>query len=153
MPTPHYKQPRYLAIADELRERIESGVIAPGALLPAESALTAEFQAARGTVRQAIAELRAAGLVATEHGRGTYATIRQHECGLDKVSETETRQREVPADEELAALFAVEVGAALLEQQTLTRTSGAIGTVVRTYRLPQKAGRAVRTLDKSSKQP
>ncbi|MGW3795675.1 GntR family transcriptional regulator [Micromonospora arida] len=137
MPTPHYGQPRYRVIAEELRDRIESGVIAPGALLPAESVLTAEFRAARGTVRQAIAALREAGLVATEHGRGTYATPRQHERGLDEGSETETQQRQVAADAELAALFAVEVGTALMEQQSLTRTHGAVGTVVRTYRLLQ----------------
>ncbi|WP_192581095.1 GntR family transcriptional regulator [Micromonospora noduli] len=137
MPTPHYGQPRYRAIAEELRERIESGVMPPGALLPTESALAAEFRAARGTVRQAIAALREAGLVATEHGRGTYATPRQHECGLDEGSKTETRQRQVAADAELAALFAVEVGAVLVEQQSLTRTNGVVGTVVRTYRLPQ----------------
>ncbi|WFF01555.1 GntR family transcriptional regulator [Micromonospora sp. WMMD964] len=136
MPTPHYGQPRYRAIAEELRERIESGVLAPGALLPAESALAAEFEAARGTVRQAIAALREAGLVATEHGRGTYATPRC-EPGLDRGSETETQQRQVAADAELAALFAVEVGVALVEQQSLTRTNGVVGTVVRTYRLLQ----------------
>ncbi|MFD6678443.1 GntR family transcriptional regulator [Micromonospora parva] len=136
MPTPHYGQPRYRLIAEQLRERIESGVIPPGALLPAESVLTAEFQAARGTVRQAIAALREAGLVATEHGRGTYATLRRHNRGLDDGSETETQQRQVAADPELAALFAVEVGSALIEQQSLTRTDGAVGTVVRTYRLP-----------------
>ncbi|MEV1317888.1 GntR family transcriptional regulator [Micromonospora arborensis] len=137
MPTPHYGQPRYRAIAEELRSRIASGVIAPGALLPAESTLTAEFQAARGTVRQAIAALREAGLVATEHGRGTYATARLRERELDEGSETETQQRQVAADAELAALFAVEVGATLVEQQSLTRTNGAVGTVVRTYRLLQ----------------
>ncbi|MFG1766390.1 GntR family transcriptional regulator [Micromonospora parva] len=135
MPTPHYGLPRYRVIAEELRERIESGVIPPGALLPTESALTAEFHAARGTVRQAIAALREAGLVATEHGRGTYATPRQRDP--DEGSETETQQRQVAADAELASLFAVEVGAALMEQQSLTRTHGAVRTVVRTYRLLQ----------------
>ncbi|MFI6239880.1 GntR family transcriptional regulator [Micromonospora sp. NPDC050795] len=136
MPTPHYGQPRYRVIAEELRERIESGTIPPGALLPTESALTAEFRAARGTVRQAIAALREAGLVATEHGRGTYTTPRQPRRGVDGDSKTETQQRQVAADAELAALFAVEVGAALMEQQSLTRINGAVGTVVRTYRLP-----------------
>ncbi|WFE95640.1 GntR family transcriptional regulator [Micromonospora sp. WMMD987] len=135
MPTPHYGQPRYRTIADELRERIESGVIPPGALLPAESALTAEFRAARGTVRQAIAVLREAGLVITDHGRGTYAGPRRNASERDGSSETETQQRRVAADAELAALFAVEVGTSLLEQQSLTRTSGVVGTVVRTYRL------------------
>ncbi|WP_181541168.1 GntR family transcriptional regulator [Micromonospora saelicesensis] len=135
MPTPHYGQPRYRAIADELRERIESGVIPRGVPLPTESALTAEFRAARGTVRQAIAALRDAGLVATQHGRGTYVTPDQHQ--LAENSETETQQRKVAADAELAALFAVEVGAALVEEQILIRANGAVGTVVRTYRMPQ----------------
>ncbi|MEV0876628.1 GntR family transcriptional regulator [Micromonospora echinofusca] len=135
MPTPHYGQPRYRVIADELRERIETGVIPPGALLPTESTLTAEFRAARGTIRQAIAVLREAGLVATEHGRGTYANLHRHESGSNKSSEPETRQRQVAADPELAALFAVEVGAALIEQQSVTRTNDTVGEVVRTYRL------------------
>nr|WTA67193.1 GntR family transcriptional regulator [Micromonospora sp. NBC_00855] len=135
MPTPHYGQPRYRVIAEELRERIESGAIPPGALLPAESVLTAEFRAARGTIRQAIAVLREAGLVATEHGRGTYANLRRHDAGQKRSSKPETRQRQVTADPELAALFAVGVGTALIEQESVTRTNGAVREVVRTYRL------------------
>lgn len=135
MPTPHYGQPRYRVIADELRERIESGTIPPGTLLPTESALTAEFRASRGTIRQAIAVLREAQLVATEHGRGTYASPWRPEGRSDDGSRTETRQRQVDADPELAALFAVEVGATLVEQQSVTRTRGVVGEVVRTYRL------------------
>ncbi|MFG2057857.1 GntR family transcriptional regulator [Micromonospora sp. NPDC048930] len=135
MPTPHYGQPRYRVIADELRERIESGLIPPGTLLPTESTLTAEFRAARGTIRQAIAVLREAGLVATEHGRGTYASARRHESGLEEGSASETRKRQIPADPELAALFDVDVGAVLIEQQRVDRTNGVVRTVVRTYRL------------------
>lgn len=135
MPTQHYGQPRYRVIADELRRRIENGVIPPGNLLPTESALTAEFRASRGTVRQAIAVLRDEHLVATEHGRGTYANPHRHEDGPDEGPETETRHRQVAADPELAALFAVEVGTALVEQQNVTRMNGAVGAVVRVYRL------------------
>ncbi len=136
MSTPHYGQPRYRVIADELRQRIESGAIPSGSLLPAESALTAEFAASRGTIRQAIAVLRDEGLVATEHGRGTYANPYRPKDGPDKVPEVQTRERQVAADPELAALFAVEVGAALVEQQNVTLTNGAAGIVVRIYRLP-----------------
>lgn len=135
MPTPHYGQPRYRVIADELRGRIESGTIPPGALLPTESALTAEFRASRGTIRQAIAVLREARLVATEHGRGTYASPCLHEGRSDDGSRTETRQRQVDADPELAALFAIKVGTALVEQQSVTRARGVVSEVVRTYRL------------------
>ncbi|WP_167517573.1 GntR family transcriptional regulator [Micromonospora orduensis] len=135
MPTPHYGQPRYRVIADELRERIESGAIPPGHLLPAESTLTIEFRASRGTVRQAIAALREAGLVATEHGRGTYANLPHRESGPDSSSETQTRERQVAANSELAALFAVQPGTVLIEQETVTRTNGAAAKVVKTYRL------------------
>ncbi|WP_375547170.1 GntR family transcriptional regulator [Micromonospora chalcea] len=136
MPTPHYGQPRYRAIADELRRRIESGAIPSGSLLPAESALTAEFRASRGTIRQAIALLRDERLVTTEHGRGTYANPYRPEDGPGEGPKVETRERQVAADPELAALFAVEVGAALVERQNITLTNGAVGAVVRIYRLP-----------------
>ncbi|MET8084874.1 GntR family transcriptional regulator [Micromonospora sp. NPDC005237] len=139
MPTPHFGQPRYRIIADELRARIENGAIPLGALLPPESLLTAEFRVSRGTIRQAIAVLREERLVATEHGRGTYANFRRRASELDKDSEPETRGREVAADPELADLFAVEVGSRLVEQQTVTRTDGAVRAVVRTYRLPGRA--------------
>ncbi|WP_191971279.1 GntR family transcriptional regulator [Micromonospora aurantiaca (nom. illeg.)] len=141
MPTPHYGQPRYRVIADELRRRIESRAIPSGSLLPAESALTTEFRASRGTIRQAIAVLRDEGLVATEHGRGTYANPNRPD-GPGEEPKVETRERQVAADPELAALFAVEVGAALVEQQNVTLTNGAVGAVVRIYRLPGQGSRA-----------
>ncbi|MEU8185872.1 GntR family transcriptional regulator [Micromonospora carbonacea] len=135
VPTPHYGQPRYRTIADELRQRIESGVIPPGALLPAESALTAEFRASRGTIRQAIALLRAAGVLVTDHGRGTYANPGSP-VG-DSASEVETRERHIAANAEIASLFAVEVGTVLIEHRSITRTNGAVSLVVVKYRLLQ----------------
>lgn len=73
VPTPHSERPRYRVVADELRRRILSGVIPPGSVLPSEATLMAEFDVARGTVREAIALVRAEGLAVTEQGRGTYA--------------------------------------------------------------------------------
>lgn len=134
MPTPHYGQPRYRVIADELRERIDNGTIPPGTLLPAESALTAEFRASRGTIRRAIAVLREECMLTTEHGRGTYANSSRR---ADKSRQSPPiRERHVPADSGLAALFAVEVGTVLVEQESVTRLAGVVSTVVRAYRLP-----------------
>ncbi|MGC4863745.1 GntR family transcriptional regulator [Micromonospora sp. DT41] len=135
MPTPHYGQPRYRAIADELRERIKSGAIPPGAFLPAESVLTAEFKVSRGTIRQAISALRKDGLVATEHGRGTYANAQFHAQSSHHRANPRTRQREVSADEGLAELFDVEVGAPLIEQESVVRIGKRVATVTREYRL------------------
>lgn len=135
VPSPHYGQPRYRAIADELRDRIQRGIIPSGALLPTEGVLTTEFQASRGTVRQAIAALRDERLVATEHGRGTYVIPLVRKRSLDEESDGETRQRKMLADPELADLFAVEVGTTLIEEQSVTRKNGIAETVVRTYRV------------------
>ncbi|MEV6811093.1 GntR family transcriptional regulator [Micromonospora sp. NPDC051296] len=127
MPTPHYGQPRYRVIADEIRKRLEHGIIAPGALLPTESALTAEFRASRGTIRQAIATLRDEGLVSTEHGRGTHATIQTN-------GQSDATEREVLADNRLASLFAVRAGTTLIEVERVTRKNGQVESVIRTYR-------------------
>ncbi|WP_433689189.1 GntR family transcriptional regulator [Micromonospora carbonacea] len=129
VPTPHYGQPRYRAIADELRKRIETGVIPPGTLLPAESILTAEFRVSRGTVRKAIAALREEGLATTEHGRGTYAKA----PGSNHADQPETRQQEIPADSHLAALFSIEVGAPVVERETIMRRRGQVHTIIKTY--------------------
>ncbi|NRQ32981.1 GntR family transcriptional regulator [Nonomuraea sp. NN258] len=63
-------QPTYVTLAGDLRSRIEAGEYPPGSMMPSESALTAEFGVARGTVRQALAELEREGLVVSQMGRG-----------------------------------------------------------------------------------
>ncbi|MBT0771251.1 GntR family transcriptional regulator [Kineosporia sp. J2-2] len=63
--------PRYEQIALTLRERIETGELPPGEAIPSETAMIAEFGVSRITVRHAIAALRAAGLITTEHGRAS----------------------------------------------------------------------------------
>ncbi len=60
---------RHAAIAAALREQIESGALPAGAPLPSEAQLTAEFGVSRGTVRQALAKLRADGMIVGGRGR------------------------------------------------------------------------------------
>src|SRR5215212_4323100 len=69
-------RPAYRQIADHLRSAILSGEIPPGKQLPSERALMETYGAARGTVRQAIATLRAEGLIDIEHGRGAFVRRR-----------------------------------------------------------------------------
>ena len=64
--------PMYRQIAEDLRQRIESGTIAPGSQLPTELELREEFDASRNTVRDAIKWLINLGLVATRPGQGTF---------------------------------------------------------------------------------
>lgn len=64
--------PKYLTIADELAEEIRTGVLAPGELVPSETALMERYGVASGTVRRAMAELRTRGVVETRHGAGSF---------------------------------------------------------------------------------
>lgn len=66
----------YRQLADRLRAAIESGEIGPGEQLPSERTIMEESGTARGTVRQAIALLRADGLIEIEHGRGAFVRRR-----------------------------------------------------------------------------
>jgi GntR family transcriptional regulator len=63
--------PRYLRLAQLLRQRIEKGVWVSGEHLPKLEDLMAEFDVARVTVRQAIALLSQEGLVSAVRGKGT----------------------------------------------------------------------------------
>lgn len=153
VPTPHQERPRYVQVADELRRRIRDGAIPAGTLLPSEPALSAEFQVARGTVRQAIGVLRSEGVVVTETGRGTFARpelpvrrlasdrYRRELAQITGDREPETsftadqgitwteytldkEFREVPASMRLAGLFGFDVGTMILERRFVFRAHG-----------------------------
>jgi len=59
----------HLTIATELRGRIRAGELPVGGPMPSESELCREFSASRGPVRQALAALRAEGLIGGGQGR------------------------------------------------------------------------------------
>ncbi|MET8865607.1 GntR family transcriptional regulator [Nonomuraea sp. NPDC004580] len=62
--------PTYVRIAQDIRSRIFQGDPPASAMLPSEATLARTYGVARGTVRQAVAELERSGLVASEAGRG-----------------------------------------------------------------------------------
>jgi GntR family transcriptional regulator len=66
------REVRYRAIADELRQRVESGELAAGALLPSESELSGAYDVSRVTVRKALDILRDEGLVDSRQGFGWF---------------------------------------------------------------------------------
>lgn len=68
--------PAFRQIARELRAAIAGGDPAPGDRVPSEAQLMEHFGVARMTVRQALAELRAEGLLLAEHGRGVFVRPR-----------------------------------------------------------------------------
>jgi DNA-binding GntR family transcriptional regulator len=64
--------PRYMRIAADLRQRIESGDLEPGDQLPTEAELVEAYKASRNTVRGALKALTEEGLVLSGQGRGSY---------------------------------------------------------------------------------
>jgi GntR family transcriptional regulator len=64
--------PLYHQVESDVRERIASGEWAPGEQIPTEKALCAFYGASRVTIRQAIGNLVAEGLLVREAGRGTF---------------------------------------------------------------------------------
>ncbi|GAB3958039.1 hypothetical protein GCM10029978_002000 [Actinoallomurus acanthiterrae] len=66
----------YMRIAADLRRQIEIGGLVPGDPVPSEAALVEQYAVARGTARQALAHLEAAGLVEVQHGKGRFVCRR-----------------------------------------------------------------------------
>lgn len=65
-----------------LRDRITSGGITPGERLPSEARLCEEFGVSRTVVREAIAALRADGLVEARQGAGVFVLAASPDHGL-----------------------------------------------------------------------
>jgi DNA-binding transcriptional regulator YhcF (GntR family) len=63
-------KPKYATLADTVEQRINDGSYPPGATIPSEAALMAEFGMARPTVVRALNILVAAGLLEPHAGMG-----------------------------------------------------------------------------------
>jgi GntR family transcriptional regulator len=66
--------PLYYRVKSVLEERIRSGRLTPSSQLPSEMELCEEFGVSRGTIREALRELVAAGLVDRRHGKGSFVS-------------------------------------------------------------------------------
>jgi DNA-binding GntR family transcriptional regulator len=62
----------YRRIAEDLRQQITSGELATGQRVPSETELMRRYGVSRGTARQGLALLEAAGLVLAVHGKGRF---------------------------------------------------------------------------------
>lgn len=105
---------QYPQIADDLRHRIESGDLAPGARLESERTLAEHYKVARTTIREALKVLRNEGLVIPRQGSGVYVSERRQMIRLsrNRLSRAE-RQR-------TGGTFASDMAALGLESQVDT---------------------------------
>lgn len=75
---------KWRLVRDQLKQDIEAGVFQPGAKLPTEPELAAQFGAGRHSVRRAVSELSKEGTLSVEQGRGTFvesAPLLEYEIG------------------------------------------------------------------------
>ena len=70
-------RPLYLQVRDAVLERIKSGQLKPGGLLPSEMDLHRELGVSLGTMRKALGVLEAERLIVREPGRGTFVRDRK----------------------------------------------------------------------------
>lgn len=120
-------RPQYLALRDRIALAIELGRMAPGTRLQSERSLQAETGAARGTIREALAQLEAEGLIYRRDRSGWYvspaavtydptrwAGFMRYVVEQGRVPGTETLGKQVvPASPELADIFRIAPGSPL----------------------------------------
>lgn len=64
--------PAYLQVAADLRSQIERGDLSPGAQLPSSTRLQEIYSVSNTVIRDAVKELRRAGLVVGQQGKGVF---------------------------------------------------------------------------------
>lgn len=120
--------PQYLALRDRIAEGIDAGKMTPGTRLPSERQLQTESGAARGTIREALFQLEAEGLIYRRDRSGWYVSpppvtydptrwagfmTYVTEQGREPATETLTTE-EIPAASAVADIFRVAPGSRLL---------------------------------------
>jgi DNA-binding LacI/PurR family transcriptional regulator len=70
------KRPKYLRLAESVRQQIEAGELKPNQQLMSYVEIEAEFGFSQNTVERAYAILEREGLISREHGRGVFVAER-----------------------------------------------------------------------------
>lgn len=129
-------KPKYSLIADQLMREINDGTLPVGAAIPTESELMRAYGVSRHTVRTALGQLRARGVVSSRQGQGSRVVATAEQVAftekIQSVDELitfgqETRRtllsrRIVEADSTLARMFGCAPGRRVTEAR-MVRTS------------------------------
>jgi GntR family transcriptional regulator len=140
------RQPKYLRIHSNLRERITSGQWPPGSPLPSQRELAGQFGVSIMTLRQALQLLTDEGLIDTRHGSGTFVAAHYaYDLGYLRSFASDLSAQGAEITTELLAAEAVtppaDVGARLGEPGEVLRLrrlrlSGGRPLIVQTSYLP-----------------
>jgi GntR family transcriptional regulator len=78
-------QPIYLQIVEQIRQMVVRGELQPGDQLPTVRQLATDLQVNFNTVARAYRLLDEAGLISTQHGRGTYVWEKPSDESLQRL--------------------------------------------------------------------
>ncbi len=153
-------QPRYLLLAQDLIQDIDTGRYPVGSLLPTELELCEQFGVSRHTVREAVRRLREMGLVTRHQGIGTRvkakAATTRYVQSIGSIADMfqyakNTRlevqkTRELTADEDLAQLLWCKPGQRWLKAEALRYVVGESVPISYTELYVSKAYKGIRKL-------
>lgn len=137
MPQIQRALPPYQQVIAHIRGQVESGILAPGDLIPSDRQMATEWGISRATAQKVIAALRAEGLVETEQGVGTRVRelpTPRHASGHDRAASVRRsgriyRQGEyarivsatvAPAPADVAEVLGIEEGADAIKRVRVT---------------------------------
>ncbi|MET1077462.1 MAG: UTRA domain-containing protein [Pseudomonas sp.] len=139
------------AICRALQEQLEHGLLGPGSQLPAERKLSELFSTTRITLREALGQLEAQGLIYREERRGWFVSpprlaynplVRSHFHAMvgeqGRVPATEVlAARLLPASAEICALLELPACSSALQIRRARRIDGRLVLYVEHYLNPQ----------------
>ncbi len=136
--------PKYRQLLQLLRQQILSGERAPGARLPTEEELLQRYGLSRGTVRKALEQLAAEGLVYTVQGSGTYVSathpsavpFRFTDCASSAASYRVITKEILPAVMAVAERLSLPLGEPVIHIRRLRLEGGTVAGFSERY-LPQ----------------
>ena len=75
-------KPKFIAISEEIIEKIKSGELQPGEKIPSENELIKDYQVSNTTARKSLLELEFKGWARRIKGKGTFVLNRTHDHHL-----------------------------------------------------------------------
>jgi DNA-binding GntR family transcriptional regulator len=157
--------PKYVQIADHIRDQILRGELRPGDEIPSERRIVDEWRISRPTATRALAALRAEGLVEARQGSGTF--VRERPTLARRARDRYARGRAtgqiytagersqitaagtVDAPEPVALALGIPVGAPAIRRQRLIHEQAGPAEISSSWFPEALAARAPRLLKQS----
>ncbi len=109
------RAPAYQRVENDIRSRIEAGILAPGSMLASRHNLAREYGVALSTAQQAISNLIAEGILETVDRKGTFVALKGNDVHTRSLRDTpgemvEHSNGEAPTMGELPPLTELRLG-------------------------------------------